>query len=431
MIDLVEPENGYAALGVKDVYKETFMYGNVLISRGATINGPNMVHWNEDHQMAVGRAVRPGSRLFFYHNTVLVVANQADFNSFHVFNTTWGGYDCPGAATAGVIDVRNNIFAAAPRTPGAMMPLMRFAHCRDTNFAFGPNWVSPGWVVGTSGSLSGATSFVSPANNSPGFVGANDLHLTQSSSAAGIGGALAPEVLDNSLGMALVPSDQYVEHQQITRRVTSGAGSDAGAFELRRHRRQFNVAGAGADRPAPVASPQSFAVTPRGKPARLACRLEKVGQPVGHVLPPTGAAGGCSVPLRRSLQAGGDSGCELLAIPRGYELVDAMIRQLGYGSHCGCDKRGSTRLRFEQGVRHPLPVARKDGHVRSPVIVREPPMRHSARKEDVLSESLFDNLRFKASPQRPIADEIKTKLGQRRHQLGDRVEQHVERLHGH
>ena len=263
MIDLVEPENGYAALGAKDAYKETFLYGNVLISRGATINGPNMVHWNEDHQMAVGRAVRPGSRLFFYHNTVLVVANQADFNSFHVFNTTWGGYDCPGAATAGVIDVRNNIFAAAPRTPGAMMPLMRFAHCRDTNFAFGPNWVSPGWVVGTSGSLSGTTSLVSPANNSPGFVGANDLHLTQSSSAAGIGGALAPEVLNNSLGMALVPSDQYVEHQQITRRVTSGAGSDAGAFELRRDRSQFNVAGAGADRPGPVASPQSFAVTRR------------------------------------------------------------------------------------------------------------------------------------------------------------------------
>jgi hypothetical protein len=236
MIDLVEPENGYAALGRKPAYQQTFLYGNVLISSGATINGPNLVHWNEDHQQSVGRAVAPGGRLFFYHNTVLVLANQADFHSFHIFNTTWGGYDCPGASRAGVIDARNNIFAVLPRSPGATTPLMQFAYCRDTNLAFGRNWVSPGWVSGTTGTLSGTGSFVSPRGNSPGFVSSTDLHLTSGASAARIGGALAVEVAKNSLGLSLVPSLQYQEHQGVVPRTTSGAGADAGAFELRPRR---------------------------------------------------------------------------------------------------------------------------------------------------------------------------------------------------
>ncbi len=231
MIDLVEPENGYEALGPKAAYKQTFLYGNVMISKGATVNGPNMVHWNEDHQMGVGRAVQPGSKLFFYHNTVLVVADRADFYAFHLFNTTWGGYDCPSASLPGVIDIRNNIVALVPRTSGAT-PMMKFAHCTSTNLAFGPNWVSPGWLSGTTASVTGVTSLVTPANNSPGFIGPTDLHLTAGSSAAAIGGALAPEVVSNSLQQSLVPSHQYVEHQRVTTRERSGAGSDAGAFEL-------------------------------------------------------------------------------------------------------------------------------------------------------------------------------------------------------
>ena len=242
MIDLVEPENGYAALGLKASFEHTFVYGNVLVSRGATVNGPNLVHWNEDHQQQRGRAVRPGSKLLFYHNTVVVVANQGDFNSVHVFNTTWGGYDCPPATPAGVVDIRNNIFAALPRTPGARTPIMRFAYCRDTNLAFGPNWASPGWVSGTTGTLAGSASIVSPVNNSPGFLSTTDFHLARGSSASGIGGALAPEVVSNALGLSLVPTLQYVEHQAVTKRVWSGTGSDAGAFELPRRASQVDVA---------------------------------------------------------------------------------------------------------------------------------------------------------------------------------------------
>jgi hypothetical protein len=235
MIDLVEPENGYAALAAKESYRRTFLFGNVMISRGATVNGPNLVHWNEDHQKGVGRAAPSGSRLFFYHNTVVVEADQADFFWFHLFNTTWGGYDCPEVATPGVIDIRNNIFAAVPRTPGAPRPLMKFAHCASTNLAFGPNWASPDWISGTTAAVVGASNLVSPANNAPGFIGVTDLHLRVGASAAAIGGGLAPEVA-NASGLALVPTHQYVDHQQVGPRATSGAGSDAGAFEVERRR---------------------------------------------------------------------------------------------------------------------------------------------------------------------------------------------------
>jgi hypothetical protein len=231
MMDLVEPENGYAALGAKPTYRQTFVYGNVLISTSASRVAPNLVHWNEDHQAGLGRAVQPGSRLFFYHNTVLVAADQSDFREFHIFNTTWGGYDCATTAPAGVIDVRNNIFAAIPRTPYGRPPTTKFAHCNHTNVLFGSNWVSPGWLSGTAGSVTGTSSLLSPSS-SPGFVSATDLHLTRDSSAARIGSALAPEVLSNSLRQPLVPSLQYVPHQRVMTRATSGVGSDAGAFEV-------------------------------------------------------------------------------------------------------------------------------------------------------------------------------------------------------
>jgi hypothetical protein len=231
MLDLVEPENGYAALGTTAVYQQTFVYGNVLISTGAKI-APNLVHWNEDHQLGTGRAVRAGSGLFFYHNTVFVLADASSFREFHVFNTTWGGYDCPTAPTLGTIDLRNNLFAALPRTPGATAAKLKFSYCSHTNLAFGVNWVSPGWQTGSSASVSGTGSLVSPANNAPGFVSATDLRLTPASTASGIGGVLAPEVTKNSLGQRLDPSQQYAPEAKVTTRSRSGMGSDAGAFDV-------------------------------------------------------------------------------------------------------------------------------------------------------------------------------------------------------
>ena len=235
-IDLVESQESYAVLGPKASYKQAFVYGNIIVNKG--VYEPSMIHWNEDHQNGTeGRATFAGAKLFFYNNTVLTVANRADMGfaaSFSVFNTTYGGYDCPPGAPPGVIDVRNNIFAVLPRTAGSPIPQLKFGYCSTQKFDFGKNWVSPGWATGTSGTVTGAANIVSPAGNLPGFVdvNANDLHLVAGSSATRIGGALAPEVTTNSLGVALLPNQQYVYHQQVVARLSNGGvASDMGAFD--------------------------------------------------------------------------------------------------------------------------------------------------------------------------------------------------------
>jgi hypothetical protein len=228
-LDLVEPQEGWPTLGSLATYRQAFVYGNLIVNRG--VDQPNLVHWNEDHQAGQGRATLSGGKLFFYDNTVVTIADQADLGAFDVFNVTWGGYDCPPGSLAGVIDVRNNVFASLPRTAGAPVPALRFGYCGQENLAFGRNWVSPGWTA-HGATVTGAGDLVSPAGDDPGFVaaGSDDFHLTAASSAAGIGGALAPEVTSNSLGLDLTPVLQLTGDGGTTARSASGAGSDAGAF---------------------------------------------------------------------------------------------------------------------------------------------------------------------------------------------------------
>jgi Putative binding domain, N-terminal/Viral BACON domain len=230
MLDLVEPQESWDALGKKATYSQAFVYGNMLVNKG--VSDPNIVHWNEDHQAGQGRATVPGGRLYFYDNTVLTVANKSDMSSFSVFNETWGAYECP-AAQPGVIDLRNNIFAVLPRTPGSAIPTMQLAYCGFEKFDLGVNWVSPGWVA-HGGTVTGANNmFVAPIND-PGFVSLpnNDVHLLPGSSAAGLGQALPAAVTSNTLGLDLRPTLQYVYHTQVTARPSAGgAGSDLGAFD--------------------------------------------------------------------------------------------------------------------------------------------------------------------------------------------------------
>jgi hypothetical protein len=228
-IDLVEPQESYGFVHNKPTYKQAFVYGNTIVSDSII---QNMIHWNEDHYANVGRATLSGGKLFFYDNTVVAMADATGWKPTHVmFNGHYGGYDCPPNPLPGVIDVRNNIFAALPRTPGAAVPQIRFGYCGKENFAFGKNWVTPGYTV-NGAMVTGASNLVTPASNNPGFLrpAGNDFHLAAGSSALGIGGALAPEVTNNSLGLDLTPTQQYVYHQRATARASSGAGSDVGAF---------------------------------------------------------------------------------------------------------------------------------------------------------------------------------------------------------
>jgi hypothetical protein len=234
-LDLVEPENGWDTLGSRATYKQAFVYGNVFVNENL---GLDFFHWNEDHGLGHGRAEQTGGKLFFYDNTVVVVANKSDApypGAFQLFNVNQGGFDCSMGAVAGRIDVRNNIFAFLPRTAGQPIPELDFGYCGWENFDFGVNWVSPGYQVWHQGgaNATGTSNIFSPAANDPGFVSvsANNFHLAVGSSAIGKGGPLAPEVTNNFLGLDLTPTLQYLPDRQVEPRSASGAGSDLGAFE--------------------------------------------------------------------------------------------------------------------------------------------------------------------------------------------------------
>jgi hypothetical protein len=230
MLDLVEPENGWGALGSRATYAQDFVYGNVFNNK---LHSQNTIHWNEDHYGGIGRATVPGGKLSFYANTMATVANASDMGHYFLVNPNWGAYDCPTVPLPAVIDVRNNIIAALPRTPGSAVPAMQLGYCGSENFSLGKNWMSPGWYT-SGGTVAGAANMFVPAINDPGFVNlaGDDYHILPGSSPTGIGQALPGNIVTNATGMDQTPTQQYVYHTQVTARASrGGAGSDLGAFD--------------------------------------------------------------------------------------------------------------------------------------------------------------------------------------------------------
>lgn len=217
-IDLVEPEESAPALLKSDKYRQAFVYANTIVNDVAT--EPNYIHWNEDHQSGRGRATLPDGKLLFYNNTLV---DRAASSVVTIFNATWGGYDCPSAPLLGTIDIRNNIFASLPAAGRRLAGPIRFAYCGKENLEFGANWVSP---AGTphGARVRGWEGLISPAGNDPGFLGHEDFRLASGATAAVAGGALAPEVTSNVLGLDLSPINRYAHHLRIEQRPAHEAG---------------------------------------------------------------------------------------------------------------------------------------------------------------------------------------------------------------
>lgn len=225
-MDLVEPEEAWPAVAHKPYLRQSFVYGNIVVSKG--VKYPNIVHWNEDHQAGRGRATFPDGRLFFYHNTFVIVAARDSPEPYTIFNATWGGYDCPEAALPGVIDARNNVIALFPSPRAWRRAPTRLGYCRTENIALGTNWISP--VFSREGKVTGWSSAVTPADNDPGFRSLDDLRPREDAPTAVAGGALAPEVRQNTLGMDLTPAYRFIGANRLEPRPKVGPGSSLGAY---------------------------------------------------------------------------------------------------------------------------------------------------------------------------------------------------------
>ena len=209
-LDLVDAEDN-AALRVDPRYRETFVYGNVLIEPdGAGSN--QIVHYGGDS----GKTdwYRKGV-LHFYNNTV--VSQRRDTTILFRLTTNEERVDC-----------RNNIIRLTGG--GGKLALLS----ANGVVELGANWLPMGWSnshdrllgkVVTDGRLLGG--------KSPGFVdeAAADYRLATESVCIGAGAALHPKVLP---GHAL--TRQYAPHQSSKARLSDGTKSDRpldlGAFEF-------------------------------------------------------------------------------------------------------------------------------------------------------------------------------------------------------
>jgi hypothetical protein len=204
-LDLVDAEDSDVLVNHPS-YRETFVYGNVLIEPDGAGNS-QIVHYGGDSGVT---AIYRKGILHFFHNTVV---------SLRGGNTTLLRLSTDEESA----DARNNIlYVSAAGNRLAMLDA-------DGALALSHNWTKPGWVASHSG-LSGVISDdgTGVQGTAPGFVDAavQNFHLLESSNAVDAGGSLHSDVVPEH-----DPVWQYREHQALDPRPDDGP-PDLGAFEL-------------------------------------------------------------------------------------------------------------------------------------------------------------------------------------------------------
>jgi hypothetical protein len=202
-LDLVESDS--ATIQRDPSYRETFVYGNVLIEPAGAGNR-QIVHYGGDGTLS---AFRKGV-LYFYNNTL--VSYRTDRTTLFRLSTNEER-----------ADARNNIFYVT--AAGNTLSLTDAAGTLDLTH----NWFKPGHVD-TFGTLSGVIidDGTSVESASPGFVDEprQDFRLAVLSPARNTGTWLSSAALPDHAVLF-----EYLEHQAMHSRANDGV-LDLGAFEL-------------------------------------------------------------------------------------------------------------------------------------------------------------------------------------------------------
>ncbi len=202
-LDLVEA--GTPALYNDPSYRETFVYGNVLVESDGEGNS-QVVHYGGDSGST--SRYRKGT-LHFFHNTVVSTRSG---------NTTLLRLSTNSEAA----DVRNNVLYVS--AAGTRLAMLNAAGVLDLN----RNWLKPGWQAshsGLSGTLNDLGNQIETA--APGFLDevAQDFRLSLASPALDVG---VP--LHAAAGSTHPVLREYVPHAMGADRTVAGP-PDLGAFE--------------------------------------------------------------------------------------------------------------------------------------------------------------------------------------------------------
>lgn len=129
-LDLVEPEDTQDILMPRDDFKETHVYGNIIINDDSTPNGAaaNIVHYGYDNIPDYSR----NGTLYFYNNTVYMNGKRSDMWRMSIFDVS---------LVTAKVKMYNNIFYMFGDT------YLNIISNNGNIIALGGNWISDEWYI--------------------------------------------------------------------------------------------------------------------------------------------------------------------------------------------------------------------------------------------------------------------------------------------
>jgi hypothetical protein len=205
LLDLVDAQEHAVAALADPRYRQTFVYGNVLIS-GPT-DASALVHYGGD-TVGLEQNFRKGT-LYFYNNTVIESANSSDY-----WNTTLVNADTNDEH----VDIRNNVIWSKGTTNFHLLGSAGQA-------VVGPNWISSGYFPALDSSKATVTV-------GTGVVTGKDPMLDPTTFAPLAGSPVVDRAVALASPAATYPcSYEYSGAAGGVCRDTRGAAPDFGAFE--------------------------------------------------------------------------------------------------------------------------------------------------------------------------------------------------------